>query len=685
MLVLVIAVAGAGAAAVALRQGDDQRNERERTYAQRAAGLVEGQIQQAQGALLGVRGLAAASPQLDQTRFQRFARPFLGRLGLGALFWTDVVPGTERAAFEGSSGLRITGVAEKPKPHLVPARTASVYYPLRFMAPFPAQVRPIMGLDLAVIPGAASTFAAAARTGRSLAGPAIAPVSPRPGLFLVAPVYRAGAPTKTAAQRAAALLGVAGAYYRVNELARAALGRLTSDISIQILDPGGRSLFGPEGTLTGATAAIEFGGRTWQLVLSLNRSPSIALPATILGAGLLLALLVALLFRQANRRERESARAQRELRRQASITEAVLDATPDGIRVVDLEGATLLANPALDRLLGAAGWGSDVERVYEEADRFAARTTDPGRFQGSLAALYGDRLLVTDEEYELAESGRIFHRYSAPVRAGADPAEVTGRIFVHREVTAERRAERAKDEFIALASHELRTPLTSIVGYLEILDEEDVGPLVSEQRRVVSVIERNAKRLMRLVDDLLVVARSDVGRLGIVLEDLNLVELTRECVQGARPASEERKLVLGARVDADSLPVRADRARLAQVIDNLVANALKFTPPGGEVQVAVSARGEDAVVEVSDTGIGIPRAEQTRLFERFYRTSQAIAAAAPGSGLGLAISKMIVEAHGGRIEVDSEEGAGATFRVFVPLASPAAAAPPAAFQAAPSA
>src|SRR5205085_9785910 len=129
------------------------------------------------------------------------------------------------------------------------------------------------------------------------------------------------------------------------------------------------------------------------------------------------------------------------------------------------------------------------------------------------------------------------------------------------------------------------------------------------QRRVVGVIERNARRLMRLVDDLLVVARSDVGRLGIVLEDLNLAEVARECVQGARPAALERGLAFGARVDLQTLPVRADRARLAQVIDNLIANALKFTPPGGEVQVAVRATDQEALIEVADTGIGIPRAE----------------------------------------------------------------------------
>ena len=681
---LVIVAAGAGAATVALRQGADQRNERERTYAQRSAAMVEGQIEQARGALLGVRGLAAAAPALDEARFRRFSAPFLGRLGLGALFWTDLVPGAERTSYERSSGLSINGVAQRPKPHLIPARSASVYYPLRFMAPFPKQARQILGLDLAMIPGAAKTFAAAVGSGRILSAPAIAPVSTRTGLILVAPVYRSGAPTATAAQRRAALLGVAGAFYRVPALVRLALGRLPADIRVQILDGAGRRLYGPA-SLAGATAPIAVGGRTWQLVFELDRSPSLVLPVTILGAGALLALLVALLFRQANHRELEMARAERELRRQASITEAVLDATPDGIRVVDLDGTSLLTNPALDRLLGGVGWGRDVPRVYEAADGFAARTTDRDAFLHALEELRADRLMVSDEEYELAESGRIFRRYSAPVRAGADHDAVTGRIFVHREVTAERRAERAKDEFIALASHELRTPLTSIVGYLEILDEEDVGPLAPEQRRVVGVIDRNAKRLMRLVDDLLVVARSDVGRLGIVAEDLNLAEVARECVQGARPAALERGLAFGARVEAPALPVRADRARLAQVIDNLIANALKFTPPGGQVQVAVRADGEAAIVEVADTGIGIPRLEQARLFERFYRTTQAIAAAAPGSGLGLAISKMIVEAHGGRIEVESEEGAGATFRMVLPLAAAVPSASPPEYEAAPSA
>jgi PAS domain-containing protein len=154
---------------------------------------------------------------------------------------------------------------------------------------------------------------------------------------------------------------------------------------------------------------------------------------------------------QPNRRERDIAAAERALRRQASITSAVLDATPDGIRVVDPAGRLLLANPAMDRLLAAAGWGSAVENPYQAAPRFAERTSDPESFTSALEALRVDPMRVAEDEYRLAGSEREFVRYSAPVHGGADAEGIIGRIFVHREVTEARRAERAKDEFIALA------------------------------------------------------------------------------------------------------------------------------------------------------------------------------------------------------------------------------------------
>jgi signal transduction histidine kinase len=240
---------------------------------------------------------------------------------------------------------------------------------------------------------------------------------------------------------------------------------------------------------------------------------------------------------------------------------------------------------------------------------------------------------------------------------------------VVRDVTVERRMDRMKDEFIATASHELRTPLTSILGYLEALREGDAGELAPEQERFLEVIARNGDRLRHLVDDLLDVARADAGRLALAMAEVDLSEVVAEASEAARPVAVERGIDLSVAAPPGALVV-GDRRRLGQVVDNLVSNALKFTPPGGSVSVTVVADGDAMACEVSDTGVGIPEAEQERLFERFYRGSRASADAVQGTGLGLAIAKMIVESHGGRIALTSEEGRGTRVRITLPAAVP---------------
>jgi PAS domain S-box-containing protein len=362
--------------------------------------------------------------------------------------------------------------------------------------------------------------------------------------------------------------------------------------------------------------------------------------------------------------------AEQELRRGQSIIRAVLDATPDAIQLADLEGNVLLANRAAREDV-ADLLPPDVPRpdrpgsVYERGEMVADYTSDPAGFRAALRALAVDPAREAHDEWELAATGRSFVRYSAPVRIGSDAGSIFGRILVRREVTDERRLVRAKDEFTQLASHELRTPLTSIMGYLEIVLAGDAGDLFPEQRRFLEVAERNAGRLLRLVGDLLVIARADAGRLGLEMAALDLGELAAECAQGARPAAGEQGIALELAVEP--LALSGDRGRLAEVIDNLVSNALKFTPPGGWVRVSARRENGRAVLEVADSGMGIAAADQEHLFERFYRTEAALRAAIPGTGLGLSISKMIAEAHGGTIGVSSEEGRGATFRMTLPL------------------
>jgi signal transduction histidine kinase len=238
---------------------------------------------------------------------------------------------------------------------------------------------------------------------------------------------------------------------------------------------------------------------------------------------------------------------------------------------------------------------------------------------------------------------------------------------------SEREAEILKDQFFALVSHELRTPLTSIIGYLELVLEDDEG-LTDHHRRFLGVVDRNARRLLRLVGDLLFVAHVEAGRLALEVGEVDLRTLTTEAIEAARPRAEAKDLVLEA-VTQDVPLMAGDRDRLAQVLDNLISNAVKFTPQDGSVTVRLVTRDDEALIEVHDTGVGIPAAEQDRLFERFYRASTATERAIPGVGLGLTIAKAIVEAHGGTLDFDSVEGAGTTFRVRLPLRPPPTGAP----------
>jgi signal transduction histidine kinase len=266
----------------------------------------------------------------------------------------------------------------------------------------------------------------------------------------------------------------------------------------------------------------------------------------------------------------------------------------------------------------------------------------------------------------MAQAGRLEQSLAVAQEAQAE-AERARRTLTDQNKRL-RELDRLKDEFLSLVSHELRTPLTSIRGYLDLVLDEEAGKLNAEQQRFLRAVERNSGRLLRLVGDLLFVAQADAGRLTLERAKVDVSALAADCVEGARPVADQKSIAL----ELATTPVPAlvgDRGRLAQVLDNLVSNSLKFTPEGGRVEVRTGASNGHVVLEVEDSGIGIPAAEQPRLFERFFRAASATEQAIPGTGLGLAIVKAIVEAHGGDITVESRPHEGTTFRIELPLAA----------------
>jgi signal transduction histidine kinase len=238
-----------------------------------------------------------------------------------------------------------------------------------------------------------------------------------------------------------------------------------------------------------------------------------------------------------------------------------------------------------------------------------------------------------------------------------------GAALAYTDVTEFMRVLKVKDEFIASVSHELRTPLTSIVGYAQLLtDRDDLDDEVMVQ---LAVISRSSARLQRLVADLLHTAESDAGPMRVIRVPSDLSDIVRAGVEATQPMAETAgaTLVLDA---PESLPMLVDPQRIAQVVDNLVTNAIKYSPGGGRIEVSLHVDGDRVELAVADNGVGIDPADRDRLFSRFFRSRQAEEQSIQGVGLGLSITKSIVESHGGRIEVESELGRGSVFRVRLP-------------------
>ena len=220
-----------------------------------------------------------------------------------------------------------------------------------------------------------------------------------------------------------------------------------------------------------------------------------------------------------------------------------------------------------------------------------------------------------------------------------------------------------QDDFLGLVSHELRTPLTSIIGYARLLRDQRTSNLNTDQ--FAEVIQKNAQRLLHLVEDLLFLSQNQPGELAVELRSADLADIAASVVEEMRPEAQRKHIDLA--FSAAAVPrLAVDPARMAQLLGNLISNAVKFTPAGGKVEVSLGMDEDRAVLSVADTGVGIPAADQERIFERFFRTAIATRQVIPGTGLGLAIAKDIVEAHHGTIAVDSDEGRGSTFLIRIP-------------------
>jgi two-component system phosphate regulon sensor histidine kinase PhoR len=386
-------------------------------------------------------------------------------------------------------------------------------------------------------------------------------------------------------------------------------------------------------------------------------------PAALVGAEQRgeLGALVRALDRHLPRIAKRLARLQRE----RGELHAVLSSMEEGVVAIDHRERVIQLNDAAARVLSTPAGAGTGQRLWE--------VSRVGALREALEATLREG---TTRQLELSIAGadarRVVHVHVVPL-LGSAAGEVRGAVAVLHDISDLRRLETIRRDFVANVSHELKTPLTAIRGMVETLLEVGQDPRAAlppeRQLRFLGRIAEQTGRLEGMVADLMALARLEDQRTGADRQVLDLCAVAVKAAAALEPAAQRRSIALRVDVPDDEVPVLGDAGALRRLVDNLLDNALKYTDDGGRVRLRLRSERGSAVLDVQDSGIGIPPEHRERVFERFYRVDAARTRERGGSGLGLAIVKHVALRHGGAVAVDSQPGEGSTFTVRLPVAA----------------
>ncbi len=343
-----------------------------------------------------------------------------------------------------------------------------------------------------------------------------------------------------------------------------------------------------------------------------------------------------------------------ETQRERRRVGAILHSARDVVLLIDTEGCVQLLNPAAEKLLGvsaSAAVGHPIEQLLP--------------FPAVLEAYRRHALAAEEQSFEMSRDNE--QTYLVTITTAKDETGARlGRVVIMRDITYLKRLDQFKSQMVQMASHDLRTPLGVAIGYLDIL-KDDLQPATPFRERALQGLDASLNRMQTLVTELLDLERVEAGtdRLRVRID---ISSLAAEAVAEFEEIARTRQQQLEFTPQHDLPPVMGDPARLKQAIGNLINNAVKYTPEGGSIWVRVRPDEQRILIEVQDTGYGIPAAAQAKLFQRFYRVRIPGAENVAGTGLGLSLVKAVVEQHGGRVSAESEEGKGSTFRIWLPIA-----------------
>ncbi|RSD29197.1 ATP-binding protein [Mesobacillus subterraneus] len=347
------------------------------------------------------------------------------------------------------------------------------------------------------------------------------------------------------------------------------------------------------------------------------------------------------------------------------LNQDILDTIQEGIQLVDTDGKILQVNKKFCELFGcpdllkeSSGIGFD-----EWIGLISASIAGPAEFIEFLRkeVLNGERNVLNERPFTYKNNdGQVFKVYCEGL---FHENTKLGTIFVHRDITKEFEVDRVKSEFVSTVSHELRTPLASILGFTELMLTRELKP--DRQKKYLTTIHNEAGRLTALINDFLDIQRMESGKQGYERKQVDLLPIIKKVIDLQRIQTDKHELIL--EVTGSAAKVIGDAEKLEQAITNLVHNAIKYSPGGGEVNIGVSESGEMVNISVIDNGLGIPSEAMDQVFEKFYRVDNSDRRTIGGTGLGLAIVKEIIQYHQGEITVDSLYGSGSTFTISLPV------------------
>lgn len=325
-----------------------------------------------------------------------------------------------------------------------------------------------------------------------------------------------------------------------------------------------------------------------------------------------------------------------------SKIETILNYMTDGVIAFDINGQVILTNPASVRILGM----SEVNKSFNEF----SKTYNLGIALEDIVYLN----FLAKKEFNINVNDKFVHIYFAVITGEAQKPE--GIIAVIQDITRQQKLEDMRKEFVANVSHELRTPLTSIKGYTETLLNGQIDKQTSIN--FLNVINSEVDRMTRLVRDLLELSRIDTDHAYWNMEQINIIKLVKACIDSMEFEVKNKNQTVEDYVIGEIPSIIADNDKIKQVILNILSNAIKYTPKQGKITVYIGRIFNDVYIKIIDTGIGIPKNDLPRIFERFYRADKARSRELGGTGLGLSIAKQIVELHNGTISINSELGKG---------------------------